>query len=68
MPFDPRLCNQAVLMFCCIIFELIIEVLPNWLIALFFSLDAHCAAGELDVVSQHCWFVCVSATQLFSTL
>ncbi|XP_061878738.1 pre-mRNA-splicing factor 38B isoform X1 [Entelurus aequoreus] len=33
-------------------------ILPNWLIPLFFSLDAHCAAGELDSVSQHCWFVC----------
>ncbi|XP_049603253.1 pre-mRNA-splicing factor 38B isoform X1 [Syngnathus scovelli] len=33
-------------------------ILNNWLIPLFFSLDAHCAAGELDSVSQHCWFAC----------
>lgn len=44
-------------MFFCIIIELNnSEILPNWLIPLFFSLDAHCAAGELDIVSQHCWF------------
>lgn len=44
------------------------EVLPNWLIPLFFSLDVHCAAGELEIVSQHCWVACVSAKRPFSTI
>lgn len=69
MWLDPRLCNQAS-------FDVLLhfhlnwsrEVLPNWLIPLFFSLDAQCAAGELDIVSQHCWFACVSAKRLFSTI
>lgn len=67
--FDPKLCNQAsndVLLH--YIRTDYPEILPNWLFPLFFSLDTHCAAGELDIVSQHCWFVCVSAMQLFSTI
>lgn len=62
--FDPRLCNQAsynVLLH----LSWSYEILHKWLIALFFSSDAHCAAGELENVSQHCWFACVSAKQLF---
>lgn len=53
-------------MFCCIIFDFS-KVLPNLLIPLFFPLDAPCAAGELDIVSQ-ALLVCVSAKQLFSTI
>lgn len=64
----PTLCNQAsfeVPLLYIYIYELILH---NWLIALFFSLDANCAAGELENVSQHCWFECVSAKKMFSTI
>lgn len=44
----PSCATRPLLMFCCIWIDYI-YLWPNWLIPLFFSSDAHCAAGELEM-------------------
>ena len=47
-----RLCNQAYFLVLMQYFNLTSsDILPNWLIPMFSSLDAPCAAGELEIVS-----------------